>query len=408
MIAAHDRTVLRDLASRVVAIAEKPEMEQRRRAWMRHNALHVDRPLIAVFPEGCWPELLGEGDLQCADPLLRQWELMLRRRIIQHELIGDDQPIDTCFDVRWRVDISDYGVEIPRVWGDNRGSYVWDPPLKNLEKDLAKLRPRTFSVDREGSAHDLELAHDVFGDLLHIRRRGRYWWTVGLTQTVAYMLGIEPMMLAMFDQPQALHDLLAFLRDDMAALMDFIERERLVAPMNENDYVGSGGLGYTDELPGDYANNLRDVWGFAESQESVGVSPAMFHDFILPYQLPLLERFGLNCYGCCEGLEHRIDFVMQHVPRLRRVSVSPKADQKVLAEKLAGRCVFSRKADPVPVCVGFNEQAIRNDIRKTLDLAGDQPLEIILKDTHTLQNQPERLTQWVCIARDEIERKCGS
>lgn len=407
MIASHDRTILRDLASRVADIARQPEMTARKRAWVDHNALRVNRPLLLVFPEGCWPELLGEDELQCEDPLMRQWELMLRRRIMQHEVIGDDQPIDTCFDVRWRVDISDYGVDIPRVWGDNRGSYVWDPPIKNLEKDLANLHPRTFSVDREGSAHDLELAEEILGDLLTVRRRGRYWWTVGLTQTVAYMMGIEQMMLAMMDEPAALHRLFAFLRDDMAAFMDFVERQRLVAPMNENDYVGSGGLGYTDDLPGDYANNLGDVWGFAESQESVGVSPAMFHDFIMPYQQPLLARFGMNCYGCCEGLEHRIDVVMKHVPNLRRVSISPKADQKVLAEKLAGGYVFSRKADPVPVCVGFNETAIRADIRKTLDLAGDQPLEIILKDTHTLQRDRTRLGKWVAIARDEIERRFG-
>jgi len=404
MVAVIERQVLRELATRVAAIAHGPEMADRRQAWRDHNALRPTRPLVLVLPEGCWPELIGEEMVLCSDPELRSWERMLRRAIYTHDVIGDDAPISPYFELSWRVKASDFGVEIPRVWGDNRGSYVWEPPLKDLERDLGLLHPRTFSVDREATQHYDELAHDIFGDILPVRRRGRFWWTVGLTQTVAYMYGIEQTMLAMFDQPEALHRLMRFLRDDMAAFMDFIEREKLVSPMNGEDYVGSGGVGCTDELPGDHADSLRDVWGFAESQETVGVSPGMFHDFIMPYQQPLLERFGLNCYGCCEGLEHRIDVVMKHVPRLRRVSVAPKADQKVLAEKMAGRYVFSRKADPVPVCVEFKEEAIRADIRKTLDLAGDQPLEIILKDTHTVQHDPPRLQRWVRIAREEIDR----
>ena len=48
-----------------------------------------------------------------------------------------------------------------------------------------------------------------------------------------------------------------------------------------------------------FAGKVRtiDMWGFAESQETVGVSPRMFAEFIFPDQLPILERFGLNCYG---------------------------------------------------------------------------------------------------------------
>ena len=46
-----------------------------------------------------------------------------------------------------------------------------------------------------------------------------------------------------------------------------------------------------------------DMWGFTESQETVRVSPKMVGEFVFPYQRPLQERFGLNCYGCCEPLD---------------------------------------------------------------------------------------------------------
>jgi hypothetical protein len=156
-----------------------------------------------------------------------------------------------------------------------------------------------------------------------------------------------------------------------------------------------------DWVPGS-PMRLRDVWGFAESQETVGVSPRMFEELVLPCQVPLLERFGLNCYGCCEPLERRIDAILKNVPRLRRVSVSPWADQKVMADKLGKSYVFSKKPHPTLVATGFDERAIRDDLRKTLRIAGNGVLEIVMKDTHTVQGDPTRLTRWVRIALEEV------
>jgi hypothetical protein len=166
-------------------------------------------------------------------------------------------------------------------------------------------------------------------------------------------------------------------------------------------------VAYTNELGGAHdasmqPTKIRDTWGFAESQETVGISPAMFEEFVLPYQLPILELSGLNCYGCCEPLHGRIDAVLK-IPRLRRVSVSPWADERIMAEKLAGRFIFSRKPNPTMVCMTWNEEQIRQNLRDTLRMAGDQPLEFIMKDTHTVQNEPWRLSEWVKLAYEEVE-----
>ena len=58
----------------------------------------------------------------------------------------------------------------------------------------------------------------------------------------------------------------------------------------------------------------------------------------------------------------------------------------------------------MPVCVDFNEASIRADLRRTLTAAKGQPLEIVLKDTHTIQHEPHRLQRWVAIAREEVAR----
>jgi hypothetical protein len=180
-----------------------------------------------------------------------------------------------------------------------------------------------------------------------------------------------------------------------------------LSPHNANDYTGSGGVGYTRELePAGERVMLRDLWGFSESQETVGVSPAMFGEFIFPYQMPLLEQFGLNCYGCCEPVHLRLEYLLR-IPRLRRVSVSPWCDQQIMADALRGKAVFSRKPNPALVCVGNDEAVIRRDLRQTLQIAGRGALEIIMKDTHTVENHPERLSRWVQIAREEVETYMG-
>ncbi|HEY3321941.1 MAG TPA: hypothetical protein VGP72_15850 [Planctomycetota bacterium] len=412
MISASDRKTLRGLAERVREIAEHPSMPARRARWHKLNALTPERPMVLCFPEGAWCELLPQSVLQCSDEKLRHWEWSLRAKIYWWEHIRDDHTLEPYFDLNWRVSIGDYGVPVPFHQGANRGSYVWDPPLKNLDKDLSRLKPRSLSVDREASARDMAQAAEIFGDLLPPRRRGGFWWTNGLTGDVIKLIGIENLMLFPYDQPEGLKRLMAFLRDEQMRLITWAEREGLLTQQNENDYTGSGGVAYTRELPQkDYVPGspvrLKDLWGFAESQETVGCSPAMFEEFVLPYQLPLLEKFGLNCYGCCEAVHTRIDLLLKYVPRLRRVSVAPWADQAIMADKLAGRAVFSRKPNPALVSVSMDEDVVRKDLRETLRIAGKGALEMILKDTHTVENQPKRITRWVKIAYEEVEEHCA-
>jgi hypothetical protein len=143
------------------------------------------------------------------------------------------------------------------------------------------------------------------------------------------------------------------------------------------------------------------MWGFAESQETVQVSPSMFKEFIFPYQLPILERFGLNCYGCCEALDKRWDMI-ECIPKLRRVSVSPWADWGSMAEKLADRYIYSMKPHPADLAVPvLDEERIRKSLREAMKLTRDCCVEVIMKDNNTIGNNPENVIRWCRIAQEE-------
>jgi hypothetical protein len=403
-----DIRVLRGLLERKREIAGDPVMETRRALWTRHASLDSQRPMILAETGGVLDELVPMSGLQCCAEWARSMERTLREVIFRYESVGDDFVIEPWIPYGWFVTLGDYGVETSLVHGDNEGklgSYTWDPPIKDLDADFDKLHVREVTVDREGTEAWRQFLEVHFGDILPIRLRDSYWWTTGLTWSAIDLIGLESLMLAMYDNPEGLHRLMAFLRDDFLQLFDTFEDRELLTLNDEDDYVGSGSIGYTDELPqpdwspGDPVR-VADLWGLSESQETVGISPEMFETFIFPYQLPLISRFGLSYYGCCEPIHNRWH-VIKRIPNLRRVSISPWCDQAMMAETLGDDYIFCRKPNPAMISTGhFDDEAIREDLRETVRLVGDGPLELVMKDVHTLNRDPERLGRWVTLARE--------
>ncbi len=229
-----------------------------------------------------------------------------------------------------------------------------------------------------------------------------------MTWEAINLIGLEGLMLALYDNPAGLHRLMGLLRDDFLHMLDWFENEQLLTLNNENDYIGSGGIGYTVDLPADNHQpgqpaRVQDLWGLSESQETVGVSPRLFEEFIFPYQQPVIERFGLSYYGCCEPVHTRIK-VIKELNNLRRVSVSPWCNQEIMAQELGQEIGFCRKPNPAIISTeAWDEEAMREDIRSTLRAAAGCRLEFAMKDVHTLNNQPWRLGRWVQLAREVSE-----
>lgn len=406
-ISLHDRLVLRDLAKRIADLAARPEEGEKRDLWYRHNALEPTRPLVFCDPENGWNEILTPDKLQCEGGLARGWEWHLRREIFWGEQMRDDKVIEPHFNVGHVYTETDWGLRETRIGGQAGGAWRWEAPLKSYD-DMEKLHFPQITVDYEATEELLRLAQETFGDILQVRLKSSWWWSFGMTQILVYLRGLEQIMYDMVDCPDNVHRLMAFLRDGHAARLDFLEKNDLLFLNNDGTYVGSGGFGWTHELPQpDFNGHVRpiDMWGFAESQETVGISPEMFEEFIFPYQLSLLERFGLNCYGCCEPLDSRWH-VVEKFPRLRRVSMSPWVNVEVMAERLGNRYIFSWKPHPgVLAADTFDEEYIRQTLRKGLRALrkNDCRVEIIMKDCHTIRNDPQRVIRWVQIAKEEAE-----
>ncbi len=402
-----DRDILRGLAGKVAEIASRPSEEIKRKLWYDHNALKATRPVVFCDPENGWNEMITESMLECENDLARVWENHFRKEIFWGESMGDDRPVEAVFPVSYSFTETNWGLQEERKSGGHGGSYTWIPAIRDYDKDLPKMKFPEITLNMEHTLAQKNLAENLFGDLLPIKLKGAWWWSLGMTSTLIYLRGLEEFMMDFFLFPDQLKALMKFLSDGHLAKLEFLEKNHLLSLNNDGTYVGSGGYGFSNELPQkDFnAEHVRtlDMWGFSESQESTAISPEFFEEFIFPYQLPILNRFGLNCYGCCEPLDLRWN-VIKTIPNLRRVSVSPWSDIRVMSANLGDQYIYSRKPTPTDLADPDPDWTrIRKDIRSFYQITKNNRVEIIMKDNHTLGNNPQNAINWCKIAKEEAE-----
>ena len=407
-----DRNILRDLAKRVAEIADAPVMATRRRNWIDHNSLRSTYPMMLVFPEGSWCELLPKRCLGCTDEHARNIESSFRVRIYGFEHFQDDTVVDKVWTVSKSIKSTGWGLEarwIPSP--EARGARHFDPVI-NGPADLGKLRHPKITWDEKASLRALDNMQDLFGDILTVTLEGVKHISYHLMNQYTALRGLEEVMLDMYAEPQMLHDAMAFLEEGHRGILKQYIEQDLLSFNNDNTYHNSGGNSYTDELPLSDADpghaRPRDMWASAEAQEMAQVSPEHHAEFLMQYEKRLLEPFGLTGYGCCDDLTQKLDDVFT-IPHLRRISISPWADVDSCAQRLKGKYIFSWKPNPAHLVGHFDPEAIREYIRHTVKVADSQGcvLEMILKDTHTCEHHPERFDEWTRIAREVILEETG-
>ena len=409
-ISKKDREILKKLALTVQEISLRKAEQEKIDLWYAHNSLKDVRPLILTDVENGWNEIITEKDLESSGSLARRWEVVLKKEIFWGNSIKDDRPIEAVFELGYSFNESDWGVSEQYEGGKEGGSFIWSSPIKNLD-DLKKLHFSNIEIDYKTTLNAFSLASDVFKNILSVRIRNPWWWSWGLTYDAVRLVGLQSLLMNFYDKPEMIHKIMEFVRDNGLNKLDFLENNNLLSLNNNSAYVGSGGIGYSSELPKKdiYESSIKtgDMWGFCESQETGQVSPQMFEEFVFQYQLPFLERFGLNCYGCCEPLDKRWHIVKK-APNLRRVSVSAWADPSKMAEFLSNGYIYSYKPNPADLAVhDMNADNIRKKIKGMLEITRGCVLEIIMKDNHTLGHNPDNIINWTRIVREEINSLYG-
>ena len=404
-----DKKILRDLAKRVKEAADNPLQEKRREQWRRHNALGPGMPLILIFPEGSWEELILQSSLKCEDPKAGNIETALRQTLYYHEVIPDDQPGEAFWRVPKQFASTGWGIQERKISSsESRGAWHFDPVIKEFS-DLKRIKTPRITYNEEETERNRAEMEDLFDGILPVQVKGAGRISYHLMQQYTLWRGLEEMMMDMYLNPGMLHEAMARLTEGHKEILRQYREQDLLELNRDGTYHNSGGNGYLkNELPAPgFTGTVRpeDMWASAESQELAQVGPVQHAEFALTYEKELLEPFGLTGYGCCEDLTRKLDDVCQ-IPNIRRISISPWADVEQCAERLKGDYIFSWKPQPAQLVGDFQSEMVREYLRHGIETALKQGciLEIILKDTHTCQKHPERFIQWLKIAREEVIR----
>jgi hypothetical protein len=157
-----------------------------------------------------------------------------------------------------------------------------------------------------------------------------------------------------------------------------------------------------DPSPSEDPVKRSQLWGYMAAQEFTLISPQLTDEFMLQYQIPILEKFGLSAYGCCEQMDQKIELAKK-IPNLRRIAVTPRSDPRTCAENIGTEYVASWRPNPAEtVCCGFDADRIRTLVRGAKEAfdGNGTVFDVCLKDIQTVENQPERLRNFVRIVRD--------
>jgi hypothetical protein len=432
-----DKDVLRELAQELAEIASLPIHKERAEAWRRLNDLEAVKPMIWIN-EIPWHEMnvndeltletgtedtrareygmdraanVAKPTVETFDALCCSIEFALRKRIYKWKHMPGDMVVEPVLYCPLIVYDTGFGitedVDIART--DEASSIVSRHFHLQIqeEDDLQKIERPRIEYDAQATERNYQFLEDLLGDILPVEKRGAPgFWFAPWDELIRWW-GVEEAMMDMVARPQLVHAAMERLTQAYLSRLDQYEEQGLLSRNDRNVRIGSGGYGYTDELPSPNYDpghiRTQDLWGSAAAQIFSDVSPEMHREFALQYEKRWLERFGLNYYGCCEPLHLKVD-MLASVPNLRKISMSPWIDLDVAVEKVGDDYIFSHKPNPAVFAKDtWNPEQAREELVQVLEKAQDCVVEVIMKDISTVRYQPQRLWEWAEMAREVTE-----
>ena len=409
-----EQSVLRRLGEKIVEIADSPSNQEKAELWTDLNDLKSRRPMVWIN-EIPWHEMNvnDELTLNCEGRWARTLEDKLRKTIYQWEHMRGDMIVNPWFECEKVIHSTDFGIleetDIVKTDADNDVVSRHFKVQISEPEDIAKIKLPVITHNERATEYSFEAMNRLFSDLMPVKLVGQtHIWFTPWDYLIRWW-GIQEAMVDLIMRPEMVHEAVERMVEAwMVELDQFVDRNLLSLDCN-NTRIGSGGYGYTRDLPGkdfdpEYVKP-HNMWGCSNAQIFSEVSPAMHWEFAIEHDLKWLERWGLTYYGCCEPLAGKME-QLRRIPNLRKISCSPWNDTKKAIAEIRDEYVISRKPNPAIFAYDvWDPGEARRQIRDFLDeTGGDCHVELIMKDISTVAYKPRRLWEWADIAMEEAER----
>lgn len=399
-----EREHIRDLAKRKLELANTPYMKNLVKEWAAHNDLRGTRPMIH-FEMGTVGDSGFHYSCKCTSDDARHVEWSLGESMQNHVMVGDDRAVTGDFFVGYNTWMKLFDISPSRTNTNGVGFHI-NAVIENLDT-MDQIKPSPMVFDEESFKRGLGYYGELFGDILEIKG-GMGSIGISPTNNLVQLMTMENMFTQIYDNPDNFHAMMDRLTSDYVKYITELEHRGMLLPCCGNNWVGQGTFAFSDEMKSDIDDvRLGNIWGYMDSQETVGISPGMFNEFFYPYYKRMSEKFGRLSYGCCEPVHTFWKDSLSKFENLRKISISPWCDEEYMGEQLRGSdIIYQRK--PSPLYIGgteynLDDNGFREHICKTMKAAAGCKLEITFRDTYTLNGNLSKPRRAVEIVREETE-----
>lgn len=391
--------ILRNLAYQYKEIAYNPVIQGNVTLHKAVVDLHIIRPVV-LMDELPWHEMNFDGSLtlECEDKDFREVERYFRKKIFQYKYLSADMVLPPYYGIKKLIHHSGIGVVV-------EDKTIKDNPENNISAhnyidqlsswdDLEKLKEPKITYLKEETMALYNKVANVFGDILPIKLVG-HSCHIGIWDDISMYRGVTPLLYDLYDEPEFTHEMTKRLFSFRNSQFEQMEKLNLLE-LSPYDIHCTPSL--SDELGADYDGGTvlrKHVWGRGVAQIFSSVSKDMRDEFDISYMKDVMEPFGMVYYGCCEPLDNMIDIV-EKIPNLRKISITPWANVNNAAEQIKGKYVLANKPNPAAVSLDLDEGALKKEIGNILETSSQNGchLEIVLKDVSTCHNNIQNLIKW--------------
>lgn len=407
-----DVEVLRKLAYEYLCASRDERNEERKKLHIASNDLHMIRPVVLI-DELPWSEMNinNELTLLCEDPFLRTVEDYMRKTLYKYRHLPADMIIKPYIPVYKCINRSSIGVEIKEETiatneYNNIISHEYEDQF-DTDDSINKLKDVVITYDKNETMRRFSMLGEMIGDIIPIKLKGIDYVGVTTWDNIAMYRGVTNLLIDLMERPEFSHALVERLTSIKES--EIRQYEELDLFDDDPDSLHCTPI-LTEDLPSKDGKEgkpftRKDVWGRGTAQIFASVSKDMHYEYDIEYMKRTVGTCGLVYYGCCEPLDRKIDIV-EKIPNLRKVSVTPWADVDVATEAIGKKYVVASKPNPSSVAAPMlDKEELKKEIGKILSACKRNgcSVDLVLKDISTCCFRPENIFEWEQIVMDMVQ-----
>jgi len=402
--------LLRELAKKYYTLSLQDRNAERLILHRNVNDLKHTRPVVLIN-ELPWVEMNIDNQLTllCDNPILREAEDFFRKQIFQYTYFPADMILKPYYPLRKIIQFSETGLSVNEDTiatpdGNHIVAHEYHDQLA-LEESIDRITmPDVMYMEKE-TLYKYSVIAEAIGDIVPVKLMGIDCLYVTTWDDISMYRGVTPLLIDLMDRPEYTHKMVRKLTDIYVHKLNQYEKLGLFESDPFDLHCTPVANSTLKPLEEEGFVTRKNIWGRGAAQIFASVSGSMREEFDIAYMKETVGQCGLVYYGCCEPLDKMIDIV-EEIPNLRKISVTPWADVDRAADVMGSKYVFSSKPNPASVAVSaLDEKDLRKELSKILDAIkrNNCPADIVLKDISSCHHNPQNIFNWEKVAMEMVQ-----